>query len=173
MTSFSMDAAQADAGRTNVTLEVDTTLGTITISGEVYGGEDTGAAYGFGEGWYDVSFVYAANVTATASGWAVSAFDASNVGTITSQGNADVGAGWSHTFYDQSTPSFLFQQDDHRLAGTGLEGLGYYVGRGWVTSNSDGSNESGTQDWLFVAVPTPGVGMAFGVAGLGLLRRRR
>jgi MYXO-CTERM domain-containing protein len=171
--SFSFNAAQTDVTKTNMTLAIDTTAGSITISGDVYGGEDAGSVYGFGEGWYTIAYTYSANVLQVANGWKVTAFDGANSGTISSQGNADVGSGWSQTFYDQSTPSFLFLQDDHRLAGTGLEGTGLWVGRGWVTSNSNGSNTSATQDWLFTGVPTPGVGGLFGLAGLGMIRRRR
>ena len=173
MTSFSFDAAIADLTQTNMTLSIDTTAQTISISGSVFGGEDASTTYGFGAGWYNIDFSYSANVVQVSNGWIVNSFDTNNSGTITSQGNADVAAGWTHTFFDQAVPSFEFLTDDHRLAGTGFEGQGRFVGRGWVTNNSDGSNTTGTQDWLFMTVPAPGVASLLGVAGLCAMRRRR
>lgn len=64
--------------------------------------------------------------------------------------------------------------DEHRLGGfPALAALDPYVGRGWVTYNSDGTNSSGTQDWIFTPKPTSVVLMCIGGVGLFARRSRR
>lgn len=171
-TSFSFDAAFNDAGRTDVTLTVDTVNGTIVIDGEVFGGEDTGVTYGFGAGWYDVHFEYTANVMASGGGWIVDpGSHLNNTGFFRSQGNPDIAAGTTFNFSDINMPlAFEFLPDGHRLAGDDST----WVGRGWVTSDPDGNDESPTRDWLFQAIPAPGtLGLCgLGMIGMGMRRRR-
>lgn len=172
-TSFSFDAALNDNTRDNVTLTYDDVMGTIVIEGEVFGGVANGNMLDFGEGWYDFQMTYSVNVSEVGTGLSVGQNDPANTGTLVSQGNADVAAGFTIDLFDQSNNTFLFLQDDHRLAGHPQEGQGFFVGRGWVTTNSDGSNVAGTQDLLFIAVPAPGAAALAGIAGLAATRRRR
>lgn len=174
ITTFSIDAGHA---RLRVIDDTGTGGGlTIRIWGTVYGGEDTGSGYGYGEGFYDIDMTYMMNVTASGTGWIVTGANVDNAGSIVSQGNADVAAGETFHFTDKadgSGNSFLFKQDEHRLAGHPQAGQGYWVGRGWHMSD-DGRNHL-TRDWLFLGtlVPTPGALGLLGVAGLAGLRRRR
>ncbi len=50
---------------------VDTDTGIIRMFGTMYGGEDTGTGYGFGEGHYRADFVYNTNVAAVSNGYVV------------------------------------------------------------------------------------------------------
>ena len=148
----------------------------INIVGTVYGGEDSGSGYGYGEGAYAVDFTYAFNVVEDGTGWRVTPANAGNNGTLTSLGNADVAAGETFSFFDFDSTSFLFLQDDHRLGGHSEAGMGYWVGRGWLTLDEEGDNRRPTKDWLFIGkvVPAP-TGVAMGAVGLVALcaRRRR
>jgi len=172
VTTFSFDPF-------NVSLLVnddDPSMISINIVGTVYGGEDTGAGYGFGEGAYDLDFTYNFNVAPDGTGWKVAPANAGNNGTLTSLGNADVAAGETFSFFDFADTSFLFLQDDHRLGGHAEAGQGFWVGRGWVTMDPDGETRRGTKDYLFLgkSVPAP-LGAGFGAAGvlaLGVRRRR-
>ena len=174
ITSFSFD----HFGDVLMTVNDDGSTITMNIAGTVYGGEDVGATYGFGEGAYEIDFTYNFNVVAQGTGWTVSPSNSGNHGTITSLGNGDVPMGTEFNFYDFSGNSFLFLQDDHRLAGRSQAGQGFWVGRGWNTMAADGRETPGTQDWLFLGqmIPTP-TAVAFGAFGLagvaGTSRRRR
>lgn len=173
VTSFSFDAALADPTRDDVTLTYDSAMGTIVIEGEVFGGVANGDTLDFGEGWYDFQMTYSVNVSEVGTGLSVGQNDPANSGSLVSQGNADLAAGFTIDLFDQSNNTFLFLQDDHRLQGHPEAGQGFFVGRGWVTTNPDGSNVSGTQDLLFIAVPAPSAIALAGLAGLASARRRR
>jgi len=176
-TTFSFDPADGagmSATASMVGLDIQ-----INILGTVHGGVDTGVAYGFGGGLYDVDFTYRLNVTEVAGpdgGFTVSANSAMNNGTITAQaGITGVDAGTSWTFYDQSNGSFAFKllADGHRLGGFPvILAQDPLVGHGWVTFNSDGTNTSGTQDWLFIT-PEPSSLVLLCIGGVGLFARRR
>lgn len=175
-TTFSFDPA--DGASMTVTTSVVGLDIQINISGTVYGGVDTGVAYGFGEGLYDVNFTYRMNVSETAGpdgGHTVAAINAMNNGTITAQaGITGVDAGTFWTFYDQSNGTYTFKllADGHRLGGfPAILALDPLVGRGWVTFNSDGTNTGGTQDWIFLS-PEPSSLVLLVMGGIGLFARR-
>lgn len=160
----------------------------IRIKGTVYGGVDNGAVVGFGAGSYDLVYDITVNVAAMGTGWFVSSpSNGANKGTLTAHaGIGGVTAGTVFSFYESNSMGnpFKFLQDEHRL--TLLEGgaanypeagQGYWVGRGWNTTNSNGAPTGNTQDWLFIgsAVPLPtGAGLAMaGALGVFFPRRRR
>lgn len=146
---------------------------TVNISGSLYGGEDTGVGYGFGEGDYTLDYTYTMNVSSLGTGYTATP-DVTNTGTLTAL-NGDA-AGQTFDLFDMadgSGRSFVFLQDDFRLAGSGLEGLGYWVGRGWLSVG--GQTNGATRDFLFVAtlIPSPLAGSLAGAGLLGLATRRR
>lgn len=151
----------------------------LNIAGTAYGGVDAGVTYGYGEGFYDIDFTYTMNVTEVAGpdgGYTVSPNSSMNTGTITAQaGITNVTAGTFWTFYDQTDSlnnSFHFLADGHRLGSyPSILADDPYVGRGWVTFNSNGTNTSGTQDWLFIT-PEPSSLALICIGGFGLLSRR-
>lgn len=147
----------------------------IDIAGTFHGGEDNGAA------WlnpYDVSVSmrYDANVVATADGWQVNGFTTLNSGTFTRLDTND-----SVTLYGMESmnandgplgSTFVFAADGWRIAGDDTT----WVGRGWLTSNDDGSAVSArAQDWFFTAtvIPSPSAMALLGMGGLVATRRRR
>jgi MYXO-CTERM domain-containing protein len=146
----------------------------IEIAGSVFGGEiDGNGGYTDGGQFYDINFVYTASVQITSNGWKVVGTDnTSNTGSIALAGSnnpADI-----FTITDNNNNAFLFQADGHRLAGDSDS----WVGRGWLTTNTDGTNVGNTQDWLFTAVetdgvPTPGTLGLAAIGGLVASRRRR
>jgi len=174
-TTFSFDAAFNDAGRDDVTLTIDTDADTITIEGEVYGGEDAGAGYGFGEGWYDLFFQYTAEIMQMGDGWVVNPGDPSmNSGILTSQGNADIVSGVTINLYDTdgTSDTFVLKPDGHRLSGDNET----MVGRGWLSLDPTGDPAPGGafRDWLFIAIPSPGGAAVLAMgAGVVALRRRK
>ncbi|MFI4896475.1 MAG: PEP-CTERM sorting domain-containing protein [Phycisphaerales bacterium JB059] len=147
----------------------------IDIAGTLHGGEDTGA------GWdspfdIEVDFRYEANVVTTADGWAVDGFSALNNGTITRLDTMET-VTW-YALEDASGANgpagrtFTFGADGWRLDGDDSS----WVGRGWLTTNSDGSPIShGSQDWIFTAikVPAPSGLALLAMGALGAARRRR
>lgn len=147
---------------------------TLHISGDLYGGEDSGVGYGYAEGQYQLDYSYTMNVTAQGTGYLATPDVTNNVGVLTAvTGDA---AGQTFNLFDvadNSGRSFLFLQDDFRLAGTGMEGMGFWVGRGWL--GVEGQSNSATRDFLFVAdlIPTPLAGSLGCVGLLGLAARRR
>jgi len=146
----------------------------ITVNGTVRGGEDTGAGYGFGLGDYAFSMTYTATVQTVSDGWRVVGPGGGNFGTLTGLTGALAGTTFNLFDVQDQSRTFVFRQDDHRLAGTGLEGLGLFVGRGWL--DFDGSTSGGTRDVLFVGdliIPSPLAGVMGGVGMLGLAARRR
>ncbi|MFQ5492262.1 MAG: PEP-CTERM sorting domain-containing protein [Phycisphaerae bacterium] len=179
VTSFSFDPTNGG----DMTLSVITagTALNINISGTAFGGVDTGTTYGFGAGLYAIDFTYTMNVTAVPGvdgGWVVSPNNAMNNGTITAlAGVADIAEGTSWQLFDQvdsANDALVFLQDEHRLGGfPALAALDPWVGRGWVTYNSDGTNSSATQDWLFIAIPEPSSLGLLVMGAAALLRRKR
>ncbi|MEQ8318019.1 MAG: hypothetical protein RIE77_00945 [Phycisphaerales bacterium] len=144
----------------------------INISGKVYGGQDSGSGYAFGEGMFRLDFTLAMGVNTESNGWTAESF-ASNSGVMTAMaGNGDLLEGTTFNFYQQSdamAKDFAILTDQHRFPG-----FAGHVGRGWVTFNSDGSNSRGTQDFLFITIPLPGsAGLAMAGLGLVAVRRRR
>lgn len=148
----------------------------ITITGTLFGGEDTGSGYGFGEGSYELEMTYNVGVTANGTGWEVTSADASNAGALTAL-TGDV-AGNVYDIGDFSSPSFRFLQDEHRLGGHAEAGQGFWVGRGWLQGN-DG--RTSTRDFLFLGEKLPGgppivplpATAGLGLAGLGLIAGAR
>lgn len=144
---------------------------TIEIEGTLRGGAVSGNAWVDAQD-YAVSFSYGADVVMTASGWKVNGFTTLNGGTITNLGTMDTielfGKG------NGAGDTFIMQADGHRLSGDSSS----WVGRGWLTTETDGSNAAGgAQDWLFTAIereaPTPGALALLGLGGLVGARRRR
>ena len=192
---FTFDFEHPDIG-TGMMLVLDTDTSEVTISGQVFGGQDGGAGYVANDflGLWDVSFTYTANVTFSISGDDIeievtSEDHSGNTGTISKVGDAtkvfdlqdEMG---SHSY------SFRFNNtDDHRFAGhAGFAGPEDFAGWGWVNhAPSPGSGDFGhitASDWLFVGrlapddstipVPTPAAFIA-AVPTLGavMLRRKR
>ena len=167
--TFSFDAALNDDTRDNVTLTMDTTTNAITIAGEIYGGEYDNGSYGFGEGWYDLSFTYSTNVAPDGDGWFVDGDPLANLGTLTSQASSSLGPGEVITFFDSAMPdSFLFLPDGYRIDGNDSS----FVGRGWFSLDPDGGSPppGSSLDWLFIGVPAPSTGA---LLALGLLATNR
>lgn len=165
VTTFSMD----HFGDTTLQVFEEGGLFSIIIQGTLFGGETDGAG-GYLDGKaYDVYFEYTQGVSGTATGWDVQGASlASNTGSLTEQGGSPTDL---FTITDSDDNSFIFQHDGHRLAGDDSTA----VGRGWLTTNSNGAPIGGTQDWLFTAemIPAPGGAVLFAlVAGFGRRRRR-
>ena len=99
---------------------------------------------------FDIDFTYNTHVNTVSNGWKVDPSGSNaleNHGTITGPGLNGL------AFFDQSKNSglsFNFRADGHRLPGD----TSSWVGRGWVTTHADHTNLHGTQDWLFIGVPT-------------------
>lgn len=140
----------------------------INIAGEVFGGEVSGGSYVGGGDSYTVNFDYITGVESYNGGWRVVGTNPMNTGTLTpTAGSPDS----IYTLTDDNSNAFVFAPDGHRLSGDNSS----WVGRGWMTPNSDGTGVGGSQDWLFVGTPIPAPG-TFALAGLGMLagaRRRR
>ncbi|MGP1309403.1 MAG: hypothetical protein ACTS27_04320 [Phycisphaerales bacterium] len=145
----------------------------IHIFGTVRGGEDTGSSYGYGLGDYYIDFEYTKWVVEDGTGYRADHDMLNNVGTLTAM--SGVASGDVFDLHDKSngSDSFLYLQDDHRLPGTGLANLDYWVGRGWLGVN--GSQHVGNRDFLFVGelIPSPLGGSMAAVGVLGLAARRR
>ncbi len=155
----------------------------INISGEVFGGEESG----YGVGLYDLNFDYRMHVTEVEDGWVVVSADGSNNGSLTPIFDVEDGRGGGaeYRFWDQfsegADASARFQNDGHRLDDR-VNFVDMIVGRGWLTFNQDNSNSAGTQDFLFIGrnrepgnpIPLP-TAAGLGLAGLGVVvsRRRR
>lgn len=147
----------------------------IDIAGTFHGGQDLGGAW-VNEHDLTVSMRYAANVTETANGWQVDGFTTLNSGTFTRLDTNE-----SVTLYGMESmnvsdgpigSTFVFAADGHRIDGDDTT----WVGRGWFTSNTDGTaSYSPAQDWFFTAtlVPAPSAMALLGLGGLAAARRRR
>ena len=142
----------------------------INISGEVFGGEIVGHDFVDPQS-YLLDFNYTTNVEDYNGGWRVTGVNnTDNNGTLTPVGVATRDDA-IFTLTDDNNNAFIFAPDGDRIAGDDST----WVGRGWMTTNTDGTPEGGNQDWLFVGTPVPGPG-SLALAGLGLLsaaRRRR
>lgn len=142
----------------------------IHITATMFGGEVENDAFVNAQS-YSVDFSYSVSVTGNdVDGWEVYGFSALNSGTITNLDTNDV-----YTMYGKGNDEdlvFAFLSDGFRIHGDSDT----WVGRGWMTGNSDGSmSHNGAQDWLFTAtqIPAPGALGLLGLGGLVASRRRR
>ncbi|MCB9760576.1 MAG: hypothetical protein H6739_12110 [Alphaproteobacteria bacterium] len=146
VTTFSFDTQDA-----SVYSSIDETTGAVRVWGTVYGGEDSGTSYGFGEGHYQLYLVYNANVSAVSDGWEadIGSGELENQGWILSLDNADTaGQSWDLYDYASSGPTFLLKQDGHRHPDASA-----WVGRGWLNQDAARPGRGNTRDLLFVADP--------------------
>ena len=140
----------------------------MRITGTLFGGVVNNNSY-VSTNSYEIDFTYALNVTDSGDGWVVNGFDAGNTGTITNMTTQEV-----TTLYGKANMAglvFSMRADGHRMGDSSS-----WVGRGWLTTNEDGSSPAaGSQDWLFTANPIPSPsGLAIlGLSGLMTARRRR
>jgi hypothetical protein len=147
----------------------------IDIAGTFRGGEDTGDAFS-NEFDISASFRYAANITDVGNGWQVDGFTTLNSGTITRLDTNETTTWYGMTDdTGENGPigsSFLLASDGFRITGDDST----WVGRGWLTTNDDGSMAAApAQDWLFAAsvIPSPSSMALLGMGGLIAARRRR
>jgi hypothetical protein len=147
----------------------------IDIVGTFHGGEDLGAGWGT---TFDLEadFRYQANVAAVADGWAVTGFSGLSVGTFTRLDTNE-----TPTWYDMEDAAgengpagetFRLAEDGWRIDNDNSS----WVGRGWLTTNSDGSMMGPpAQDWFFTAtvIPAPSGLALIGIGGIAACRRRR
>lgn len=156
----------------------------ININGTIWGGVTHGVNTGYAMGAYTLDFNFVANVNASGTGWIVSPGSlGANNGTLTVlAGNANLATGSVINFFENTSPAqtFLFLQDEHRLAGHPQAGLGFWVGRGWNTTNANGSPTGHTMDVLFLGeaiasqiIPLPTAGLLGGAGLFALAARRR
>jgi len=147
----------------------------IDIAGTFSGGEDVGGAWGT---TFDLSanFRYAANVVTTVDGWAIDGFSLLNTGTITRLDTNETTTwyGMEDVLGDNGPAgnTFTFAADGWRIDNDDST----WVGRGWMTTNTDGSPSADpAQDWFFsaVQVPSPAGLSLLGFAGIASMRRRR
>lgn len=140
----------------------------MRITGTLFGGVVNNNAY-VSTNSYEIDFTYALNVTDSGDGWVVNGFDAGNTGTITNLTTEEV-----TNLYGKANMSglvFSMRADGHRMGDSSS-----WVGRGWLTTNDDGTNPAGgSQDWLFTAttIPSPSGLAILGLSGLVSTRRRR
>ncbi|MCA9304754.1 MAG: PEP-CTERM sorting domain-containing protein [Phycisphaerales bacterium] len=141
----------------------------MNITGMLYGGLVVNNAY-VDPHDFQIDFWYHLNVSDTGNGWVVDGFTTGNTGTMTDLDNNSV-----YTLFGKANDQdrvFEFLADGFRLDNDTTS----WVGRGWLTPNSDGSNHlGGSQDWLFTAtaVPAPTSAALLGLAGICATRRRR
>lgn len=146
----------------------------VDIAGTLFGGEDLGGSWGTTFD-LEVDFRYAANVVATASGWAIDGFSLLNSGTMTRSDTNE-----TTTWYGMTDATgmngpvgnaFTFAADGWRIDNDDST----WVGRGWLTENmEDTASAAPAQDWFFTAtVPSPAGASLFGLAGFAAMRRRR
>jgi len=142
----------------------------INISGTLNGGLIDGVGGYISSDDYLVDFTYAVNVSDVGNGWEVNGFDAGNTGTVTNMSTNAVTTLYGMPNIDGL--NFAFLADGHRIGNDNST----WVGRGWLTGESDGSNPlAGDRDWLFTAteIPAPGSMALLGLGGLVAGRRRR
>lgn len=172
VTTFSFEEGNASMSIRILDLTDDGVADQINIFGTVYGGEANGDTFGFGEGLYSLDFTFDFGITTETNGWTASKDDLGAGSLVALAGNSDLAAGTSFNLFqrtDMKAKDFKFLADQHRFPG-----FAGYVGRGWLTTDSLGNGVSGTQDFLFIAIPLPG-GAGLAMAGLGLVAvsRRR
>ncbi|MEE9212326.1 MAG: PEP-CTERM sorting domain-containing protein [Phycisphaeraceae bacterium] len=144
----------------------------IHITGTVYGGEDLGSSYGFGEGAYALDFTYSVNVEAEDDGWEVEPPSATNSGTLTAlANNSGVPNGTVFDLYERQAQGrhFKFEPKGHRFGNADST----WVGRGGLTTNADGSDAGRPMEFLFVGVPEPGTSVLLGAGLLAAACRHR
>lgn len=140
----------------------------MRIHGLVEGGEVSDNAFSDPE-LFTIDFNYVSNVETYQGGWrVVGTNNEFNTGTIAPLNGdpEDV-----FTVVDNDNNAFIFAPDGHRLPGDDAT----WVGRGWLTTNMNGHDSPGTQDFLFVGtpVPTPGSATLLAISGFAATRRRR
>lgn len=175
-----------DHASSNMKLVLDTTLETVRIYGEVYGGLDVGAGYDADlQGLWAVDFSYSVNVSVDDSGLPDLEVEvspeapASNNGYIRALFTADDGSIFitsGDTIAMEQEKEFFFNNtDDHRLdCLIHTCGPDQFVGWGWL--NHSDSSHIEASDWLFTAtvVPIPAAVWMFisGLGALAFVRRR-
>ncbi len=140
----------------------------MSISGLVEGGEVVGGVFADPE-LYNLNFNYISNVEEFNGGWRVLGVNnALNTGSITPiNGDAeDV-----FPVVDNDNNAFIFAPDGHRLDNDNTS----WVGQGWLTTNQNGQDSPGTQDWLFTGtlIPAPGSAALLALGGIAAARRRQ
>ncbi len=147
----------------------------IHISGQSFGGLDTGGSYGnpLFAGLWAIDFTYNVGVSSAANNLKVVA-NQQNTGTITRLSDSSV-----FNLQDQSNGaySFKFGSEDN---GSGHRGFNGISGWGWVNHTPAGSafgSHVNASDWLFTATPVPEpeiyAMMGLGLGLLGWARRRK
>ncbi len=164
-----------DHPQSNMTLVYTGT--TITISGQSWGGRDTGTAYANDQyqGLYTFYFTYYWGVGLAPGDddlMVVLPQNRYNYGSLVTPLGDTVSLRDGH--YNGSQPDFRFGDEDNDAGHRGFNGIS---GWGWLFKALPGQGYTYTQDsdWLFTAtlVPTPGAGVLALAAAAASLRRRR
>lgn len=147
---------------------------TVTISGNTYGGRDTGATYAADAylGVYTVSFTYNLGVGLAPGDddvWANPIPDGVNLGSIITP------LGDTIALRDKSDGNYAFRLGDEDND-AGHRGFAGTSGWGWLTHGPANAPHVAASDWIFVVgplVPAPGAGAMLVLGGMLAARRRR